>query len=321
MTFDMRAKLLGGFCALGFIACSGLAVAQTLPESVKQKLLETGPDYTAETRALFTPLYAPLPKDISVSKNVSYGSHPREILDIYQPGGKTKLPIMVYMHGGSYTSGSKDQYDNIPAYFARHGMVGVNIEYRLAPEFSFPAGAEDVGKAVAWLKQNAAKYGGDPNRIWLMGHSAGATHVATYAFDRRFQPLGGSGIAGVILVSGRYHVHDAPDDPSYGGVRAYFGSDPSKYEERSITSHVANSHVRVMMAATEFDQKNLAATSGEMFAALCERDGGQCPRFLQLKYHNHLSEMASIGTSDDLLGREILEFIGQDGAPTWPTSK
>ena len=156
---------------------------------------------------------------------------------------------------------------------------------------------------------NAASYGGDPEQIFMMGHSAGATHVATYAFDSRFQPADGAGLSGVVLVSGRYDLTWDPDDRSLQGVRRYFGADRSLYASRSVITHVANSDVPAMLVIAEYDQRNLVATTGQLFVALCERDDGRCPRLLQLKYHNHFSEVLHINTSDDLLGKEIVDFV------------
>ncbi len=112
-----------------------------------------------------------------------------------------------------------------------------------------------------------------------------------------------------MLVSGRYTIKSDPDDPGLDGIRLYFGDDPAGYPSRSVVNQVANSEVPVMLVISEYDQRNLVETTGELFVALCDRDDGRCPRFLQLKYHNHMSEISHINTSDDLLGREILEFM------------
>jgi acetyl esterase/lipase len=127
---------------------------------------------------------------------------------------------------------------------------------------------------VAWVRENARGLGGDPERLFLMGHSAGATHVATYAFDARFQPPEGHGLAGTVLVSGRYRLRADPDDPSLESIREYFGSDPAQYESRSALTHVPGSEVPALLVVAEFDQRNLVDTTGELFVALCRRDDG-----------------------------------------------
>jgi acetyl esterase len=99
-----------------------------------------------------------------------------------------------------------------------------------------------------------------------------------------------------------------------GGVKEYFGDDPGQVASRSVTTHVPTSRIPVMLIVSEYDQMNLVATSGELFVALCNRDGGRCPRFVQLKYHNHASQVYSFNTTDDYLGKEILEFIAEGAA-------
>ena len=85
---------------------------------------------------------------------------------------------------------------------ARGQLLGVNATYRLAPKHQWPAGAQDVGASARWVRANIAAYGGDPNRIVLMGHSAGASHVAGYLVHKQLQPADGDGVIGAILLSG-----------------------------------------------------------------------------------------------------------------------
>lgn len=306
---------------LALLAAAGrpLDGQSTTPDAIRDRLIEIGfSSPYAASDSIYVPLLARAPKDgVAVTKDLEYGPHPRHRLDTYVPDGASGAPILVYIHGGGYRSGERDIneeiYGNVLYYFARHGLVGVNATYRLAPEASWPSGAEDLRAVIDWVKTHAAEIGGDPDRIFMMGHSAGATHVATYAFDPRFQPPGGHGLAGVVLVSGRYVIKDDPDDPSLDGIRQYFGDDPSGYASRSVVTHVPDSAVPALLAIAEFDQTNLVETTGELFVALCERDDGRCPRLIQLPYHNHITEIAHIGTEDDLFGREILAFI-REGA-------
>lgn len=310
-----RMSRCGVLCAVVWLGLSAVSVAQNPSPEVRQRLNELGWGRDQEGAHLYDSALQAAPKGgVKVTKDLAYGSDPRQKLDIYQPPGKSNLPIMVFFHGGGYTGGERDYtplvHANVLTYFARNGFLGINADYRLAPEFPWPAGGQDVRSVVEWVQKNAGQYGGNPERIFLFGHSAGASHVALYALDRRFQPPNGPGIAGAILLSGRYVLHYDPDDASLakGGVADYFGSDPSRFESRSVASHVTESHVPIMIVASEHDQLNLATTSGELFVALCKRDGGRCPRFVQLKYHNHMSEFYHFNTQDDYLGKEILEW-------------
>jgi acetyl esterase/lipase len=301
-------------CAAAALGWGSVTFGQNPAPDIKKRLLEQGWGPARQNAQMYDAALQAAPKGgVQVTKDIAYGTNARQKLDIYQIPGKQGLPVMVFFHGGGYTSSARDTsplvHANVLTYFARNGFLGINADYRLAPEFKWPSGGEDVAAVVRWVKENASKYGGNPDRIFLFGHSAGASHVAQYAFDRRFQPGNGPGIAGAILLSGRYELHSDPDDPSLAtGVAEYFGTDPSKFESRSVTSHVTESHVPIMIVMSEFDQLNLATTSGELFVALCRRDGGRCPRFLQLKFHNHGSEFTHLNTPDDYLGKEIIEW-------------
>ena len=137
-------------------------------------------------------LYAPLqPKEpyawLEVTRDVAYGPHERNVLDVFTaPGsGGGGKPVVVFIHGGGFARGAKRTegtpfYDNIGLWAVGQELVGVTMNYRLAPQITWPSGIEDLTAAVAWLKANIAEYGGDPNKILLWGHSAGAAHVADY---------------------------------------------------------------------------------------------------------------------------------------------
>ncbi|HXR93627.1 MAG TPA: nuclear transport factor 2 family protein [Steroidobacteraceae bacterium] len=100
-------------------------------------------------------------------------------------GAHAPRPVLVFIHGGGFSRGAKSTpgspfYDNIGVWAVDHGLVGVTINYRLAPQYQWPSGIEDLTLVVAWLKSHIAQYGGDPHKIVLWGHSAGAAHVADY---------------------------------------------------------------------------------------------------------------------------------------------
>lgn len=309
------------FAALGLaLACAALtqpAAAQIskAPPDVRAKIAEMGArldgPLVKETIGLYVPLAkaAPPLEHVKVATDLAYGADPKQKLDLYAPEGRHGMAVVVFIHGGGYVGGDKNGYGgaiyaNVARYFARQGMLGVNANYRLAPAAPWPAGAEDVGKVVAWLKQNAAAYGGDPQRIFLFGHSAGATHVASYVFDAALRKGEPAGIAGAILASGEYMV--APGVPP--NVRAYFGEDPSLYPARSPITHVGESKVPLLLATAEYDPVFLAVPTYALASAVCRRDG-KCPRFVWLQGHNHISETASFDTGDEELGRAVVDFV------------
>ena len=315
--------------ALTVFASVGLAVhpagaqVEKLPPYLQATLDRIGPVFQSDigknipaTIAAFQSLLKAAPKDgVTVIRNEAYGEDPRQVLDVYQPTPRNNAPIVIFVHGGAYVRGDKDAageaYGNIATWFARQGMLGINATYRLAPAAKWPEAARDVGSMVAWAKANAARYGGDPNRILLVGHSAGATHIAGYVFDKSLQPATGPGVVGAVLISGRYRLQYNPADPNGRNMQAYFGEDESQYAARSPINHIRDGvRAPVFVVVTEYENPGLDVSGSELFSALCQRDG-TCPRFVRLNRHNHLSEVLAFNTPDDFLGREILDFLAR----------
>jgi acetyl esterase/lipase len=306
-----------------FAAMPAQAQVEKLPGYLQETLAQIGPMFQKDIRKTipatveaFQPILRAAPKDgVTITRDQPYGEDPRQILDVYRPTARSGAPVVIFVHGGAYVRGDKDgageAYGNVATWFARQGMLGINATYPLAPAAKWPAGAKNVGGMVAWAKANAAQFGGDPNRIVLIGHSAGATHIASYIFDKSLQPPGGPGIAGAVLISGRYRIGYDPADPNGRNMQAYFGEDASQYANRSPITHIRDGlPVPVFVVVTEYDNPGLDVRGAELFSALCERDG-VCPRFVRLKGHNHLSEVLAFNTPDEYLGREILDFIAR----------
>ncbi len=224
--------------------------------------------------------------------------------------GAAGRPVLMFVHGGGMIRGIKHApgnpyYDNIMLFAARHGMVGVNVEYRLAPQFPWPAGNEDLAAAVRFVADKAAEFGADPNRVYLMGHSAGATHVASYVSHPEFFGPKGSGIAGAILSSGGYDF--TKDEQSEGRI-AYFGSDPALLAQRSAVAGLIKTKIPFMISSAELDPPPIAGQSALLKDALCQSEHG-CVRGIMLPKHSHMSESYSINTADTQLSDQILEFI------------
>jgi acetyl esterase/lipase len=273
------------------------------------------PKHRDMTLAAYGPLLARAPKDgVKVTRDVAYGTHPRHVVDVFQPDAARNAPVMIFVHGGAFVRGDKrvsdEVYDNVLYYFARQGIVGLNIEYRLAPESRHPGGARDLADAVAWTEREVGRYGGDPTRIYVMGHSAGGTHVATWAFDRTAIPERSKSVAGVIIASGRVRVDVHPDNPNADAVRAYFGADASLYDAHSPVTHANDPNLPVFIVIAEFENPYLDVYGAELLHNL-SRVRKRAPRFMRLTRHNHISLMAHINTEEDILGREILDFIEQ----------
>lgn len=119
--------------------------------------------------------------------DIAYGSDPRQRLDVYQPLQAARgHPVVVFFYGGSWNSGARGQYRYVARALAKRGMTVVVADYRLYPQVRYPSFLEDNAKAVGWTHQHIAEYGGDPQRLFLMGHSSGAYNAAMLALDPRW---------------------------------------------------------------------------------------------------------------------------------------
>lgn len=140
-----------------------------------------------------------------------YGSDLSQKLGVWRrAGADTGMPVLVFVHGGSWASGDPYAYDFIGRNFAERGFVALVAGYRLFPGARYPAMLEDTAAAIGWAHANAAKLGGNPNRIWLVGHSAGAYNVVQTALDPQWLAAEGVPqhvIAGVIGLAGPYDFH------------------------------------------------------------------------------------------------------------------
>jgi acetyl esterase/lipase len=298
---------------VGAALAAPTAAHAQMPSDIAEKIAAMGRVVDPEnTGKLYAPLQAKEPyAGVKVSRDVKYGSDPRNVVDIFVPeGGGTARPVLMFVHGGGMIRGNKRPpgsafYDNIMLFAASHGMVGVNVEYRLAPRFPWPAGNEDLAAAVQLVAAKAAELGADPNRIYLMGHSAGATHVASYISHPEFHGPKGAGIAGAILSSGGYDF--TKDEQSEGRI-AYFGSDPKLLADRSAVAGLIKTKIPFMVSSAELDPPPIASQFFVLKDALCQSEHG-CARSIVLPKHSHMSESYSINTPDTQLSDQILEFI------------
>jgi triacylglycerol lipase len=275
---------------------------------IRHKLAALGPglsmDLFAVTNALFAALQPPLPEGLQLTRDHAYGPDERQRLDIFAMPGFEKAPVLVFAPGGGFVRGDKRSptppfYDNIGGFAARNGLIGVTMNYRLAPAHQWPAGTDDMALAIDWLRANIADFGGDPERIYLSGTSAGAVHVGSYVALREAR------IAGAIMISGGYDMTVIDRNEMH---IAYYGDAPGIEEKASTLAGLLATDVPCLFTICEFDpaqfQRQAALLAGAWGAAK-----GAFPRLLWLRGHNHQSSTVSIGSSEDSLGPEILRFI------------
>ncbi|PIB44418.1 esterase [Pseudomonas sp. 2822-15] len=142
------------------------------------------------------------------TSSIAYGPDPRQHLDIYRPvTALPNAPVVVFFYGGSWNSGSKDDYGFVGEALASRGIVVVIADYRLYPQVRYPAFLQDGAQAVAWTHQHIAEYGADPKQLYLMGHSSGAYNASMLALDARWLnevKLSPSMLKGWIGLAGPY---------------------------------------------------------------------------------------------------------------------
>lgn len=295
----------------------------SLPNSLLAILREEGPRWhrdIAAGRDATVQAYAPwltaaATTGLRISRDLPYGADVRQVLDVYAPQTAQAAPVLVFVHGGAFVRGDKDQpgglYGNVAREFARHGWLALNVEYRLAPSAAWPEGARDIRDAVHWAAANAAAYGGDPRRIFLFGHSAACAHCATATWDARVRPAGGLPLAGLVLASPRMRADVRPENPNAHGVRAYYGSDQTLYRDRSPISHVRADAPPTFVAIAQYENPLIDFYGFELanrLAQLCDTDGSAMPRFAQYPDHNHVSLIAQFNSPHNRFGAEVRDW-------------
>lgn len=191
-----------------------------------------------------------------LKSNLPYAdpAHERQVLDVYAPENAKNAPVVVWIHGGGWQAGDKTQIEQKPAAFTSRGFVFVSINYRLLPSVEMETIFRDVAKAIGWVHRHIGEYGGDPHRLLIMGHSAGAQLAALVCSDDRYLKAEGvplTDIRGCVPVDGdtydvpaiietaetRRRVHGQPQ--AKVGHREKFGNTPEKHRDYSAVTHVA----------------------------------------------------------------------------------
>ncbi len=311
-------KLLGLFLVVAISGCATrptsavVEVPSHITPDLAQGLAQIGRVVAPPpTEKLYAPLHEREPyAGVQVRRDVRYGADARHLLDVFQSGApQTGKPVLVFVHGGAFMRGERRTgespfYDNIMLWAVRQGMVGVNMTYRLAPAHPWPAAQQDIQAALKWVRENIAASGGDPSRIILMGHSAGAAHVAQYVAHPQFHVVPGSGLAGAVLLSGLFDPATAEANPP---LQAYFGKDTTQYPARSAVPGLVASRVPLLIAYAELDPEDFHTQSGQLNTALC--NAGRCQGLYKLSGHSHMSEVYSINTADKTVTNLIKQLV------------
>jgi acetyl esterase/lipase len=228
-------------------------------------------------------------------------------LDVYAPKAAKNLPVLVWLHGGGMTGGDKATRitSRLSRALANEGLIVVSANYRLNPKVSFPAYVEDVAAATAWTRMNATNYGGDPKRVFIGGHSAGAYLAALVATDGRYlKPHGFSPaeLGGLIALSGQMTTHftvcnerGLPEDSLLIDAAAPL------FHWRGIT-------IPVLLMYGENDMA-LRAEENALFAAAIRRNKNTAVRYLEIKGRDHGGMIGHMAEINDPIRLEIMNAI------------
>lgn len=292
-----------------------------IPNDLRALMAEVGPRWRENVSShvdlmisRFSEVLKTSPRDgVLLHKDIAYGDHERQVLDVFLPSQTSgPPPVVLFVHGGAFVSGHRNRtdqiYSNVLVYLARHGIAGINIGYRLATHTTFPGATDDIAAVVAWARAHAAEYAWDPERIFLMGHSAGGAHAGSYAYDRRFWPADGHGLAGMIVVSGRVRADNLAENPNAAKVEIYYGTDATQFDSYSAVSHIDKDSVPTFVAWAEFENPLIDLYCAELVYRLAQAKR-KAPPSMWLAGHNHTSSIGHIGTSDEALGRAIVNFV------------
>jgi len=188
---------------------------------------------------------------LNETKGVAYGADPRQVLDVYAPKApRPGASIVVFFYGGGWNSGERELYPFVGRSLAEEGFIVVIPDYRVYPQVRWPDFLRDSAKAVRWARDNANRIGGDPNRLFLAGHSAGAYNAVSLGTDRRWLAEVGMSkrdIRGVVGVAGPYDFLPVQTDE----LRAIFGPEAQRPDTQPINHVEGDEPPMLLMAAAK----------------------------------------------------------------------
>ena len=244
-------------------------------------------------------------RDLDFVANTDYAEN-RDKLDLYLPEGRRQFPVIVSIYGGALTAGEKSKHAYVGQRFAAAGFGTAVINYRLSPAVSHPAHIQDAAAAFAWVKQHIGEYGGDPNAIFVIGHSAGAYLAALLALDERYlaaHKLAPRDLRGVVPVSAFFYVDRvAPDRP-----KTVWGTDVKTWLEASPSRYVNKNAPPLLLIYADGDDQWRREQNEEMAAAL-RKAGGRDVTIKQVMGRNHTTIWSKLG-EDEEVSNLIIAFV------------
>jgi acetyl esterase/lipase len=240
----------------------------------------------------------------------------KDRLDLYIPANVTSAPVIFSIHGGGLRQGDKSAHAFVGQRFAAAGHVTVVVNHRLSPGVMHPAHIEDIAAAFAWVKKNIARHGGDPDRIVVIGHSAGAYLAALLALDPRYLAAHGlhpRDIRGVVPVSAFFYVDRpgvAPDRP-----KDTWGSDVNVWKAASPAVYVSREAPPMLLLYADGDDAWRREQQGE-FAAALRKAGGRDVETQMISGRTHNTVWSEMAKGDEDTSRAIVQFVARLAKPT-----
>ncbi len=265
------------------------------------------------------------PTDVRVVKDVPYveGGGKLQQLDVYSPADDAKHPVLVYVHGGGWQKGDKRSGATKGQFFAsQHGWVFVSVNYRLTPAVQHPEHARDVVSALSWIRAKIADHGGDPERVYFIGHSAGA-HLAALVplhsklLAEREIPTTGA-VRGVILLDGAgYSIQrriESGAERARKMFEAAFGTDPEGWRDASPIAHAVDASAPPPYLILHVATRVASGLQAKGLKRALQMGGGRA-WLLGIPNKTHATINRAIGQPGDLPTELILEFLSacEDG--------
>jgi len=245
-------------------------------------------------------------RDVDYVSAVDYEDG-KDLLDIYMPEGAADAPVVVFFHGGALRAGDKSVGQVVARRLVSHGIGVVAANYRLTPSVMHPAHVQDAAAATAWVVEHIADYGGDPESVYVSGHSAGAYLAALLALDPTHlaaHDLTSASIRGSIPISAFLYVEEtAADRP-----KDVWGADPGDWLHASVTPHISAGKGRMLLIYADGDadwRRRQNETFGEAMGAA----GNPAVHVVEVPNRNHGSLMSEMNAQDDEIGDLMLRFI------------
>ena len=232
-----------------------------------------------------------------------------DTLDLYLPEGKRDVPVIVWIHGGLLMQDDKSQDAGIARRFAAAGIATAAVNYRLSPSVSHPAHVQDAAASFAWVKRHIAEYGGDPSRVFIAGHSAGAYLAELLVTDERYLKMHGLSsrdVGGVAPISAFYWVEKegvAPDRP-----KSVWGSDPRAWTDASPANHLRAGLPPTLIVYADGDEPWRRQQNADMASALA--NAGSAPvDVVQIASRTHMSILRKMADAADPTTERVIAFV------------